>query len=46
MQWPEIDYADIYDYLINTRGGYIGKSTTVFSLFNSTFSIIFSEKAQ
>ena len=45
MQWPEIDYADIYDYLINTLGRYTWKSTTVFSLFNSTFSIIFSEKA-
>ena len=53
MQWRylvkysgEIDYADIYDYLINAPGSYIRKSNTIFSLFNLTFLIIFPEKAQ
>ena len=47
MQCPGIAYADAYDYLItHPVGSYIWKSNTVFSLFNSTFSIIFSEKPQ
>ena len=53
MQWRylvrysgEIDNADVYDYVINAPGSDIWKSNTVFSLFNSTFLIISSEKAR
>ena len=43
VQWPEIKYPDIYDYVINIHGK--SERATVFGLFIWVFRLFISEEA-